>query len=153
MYHAVTPFSDWSDGTPLVRVPEYNMTMAPNIFTGQKSSAAQYRDNVIAYNQGITSGSGQIENTRAASEGAARVATISIKPAIAETQSLTPLRMAQAQSTVLRARTQNLKATADVSQQVQEPVKAEAIRALPWVIGGTVALGLVLLIMYRTGKK
>lgn len=70
-----------------------------------------------------------------------------------DASSLSRLRAAQGDSTFLRARTQNLKTTADVSQQVQKPVQAEAIRALPYLIGGTVALGLLILILNRTRKK
>jgi hypothetical protein len=74
------------------------------------------------------------------------------KAIVGDSISLAGLRSAKGQSTVLRARTENLKTTADVSQQVQQPVKAEAIKALPWVAGGAVSLILLGVILYRTKK-
>jgi len=159
MYHRnqkPNTFSDWSDGTPFLRVQEPSVESRMFALTGSNSGppADTIRANQVQlYNTYLAQSAPQIEIAKINAASRASVASIAAGSAIAETQSLTPLRMAQAGSTTLRARTQNLKTEADVSERLQEPVKAEAIRALPWVIGGSVALGLVIFVLYRTGKK
>jgi len=159
MYHRnrkPNTFSDWVDGTPFLRVKEPSVESRMFALTGSNLGppADTIRANQVAlYNSQLAMAAPQIEVAKINANAATRIAQINTTPLIAETQSLSPLRMAQASSTVLRARTENLKTEADVSEKLQEPVKAEAIRALPWVIGGSVALGLVIFVLYRTKKK
>jgi hypothetical protein len=60
--------------------------------------------------------------------------------------------VASGQSSILKARTANLKATADVSKDLQQPVKAKVIEILPWALGGLAAIGLVMLVLHRRKK-
>jgi hypothetical protein len=159
MYHSINRtrgFSDWSDGTPFVRIQEPSAEQRLFALTGSSSGIVptdvQRANQVSLYNTYLAQNAPAIEVAKINAASNQRVAEIRNMPSIAETQSMTPLRLAQASSTVLKARTQNLKATADVSEKMQEPVKAEAIRALPWIIGGSVALGLVIFVLYKTKK-
>ena len=148
-------FSDWSDGTPFLRVNEPSVESRMFALTGSNSGPPPdtiRANQVKLYNTYLAQSAPQIEVAKINAAARVSVASIGAGASRAETQSLTPLRMAQAGSTTLRARTQNLKTEADVSERLQEPVKAEAIRALPWVIGGSAALLLVIFVLYKTRK-
>lgn len=158
MYHEIVQgFSDWADPYSLPGAPRAaerpstaSLGMLPTIASEQawdkynRSQAAQK-----AWAKNI----GQIESARLTAAPALIKAPAEAEAIRRDAVSLGGLRLAQGQSQVLRARTKNLETTAAVSQQVQEPVKAEVTRALPWVIGGAVVLGLVGIILYRTKKK
>lgn len=122
---------------------------------------AQLRDNNAKSAQDFAA------NQRAINLGmnaaAIEIAKIQAQPALVQSQtnrltqpvdagSLAALRAAESTSTVLRARTQNLKTTADVSQEVQKPIQSEFVRALPWLVGGGVALSLITLILARSRR-
>lgn len=148
-------FSDWADGTPLVKLPP-KPTGPYTDLSGNVRPEWQRYETLKNYNFQLATAAPAIEVARLQTE-AARVTAKELAPAQAaalrmDSASLSNLRAAEGFSNVLRARTKNLKTTAEVSQQVQQPVKAEAIKALPWVIGGAVALGLLGVILYRTKK-
>jgi len=148
----VQGFSDWAD--------PYSLPGSPRVYarpTGDASNPgnaadwnryAQSQSTQAAYKAAFPS----IEVARLMSEAATIKAPAEATSAVMNAGSLGQLRTAQSTATVLNARTKNLKTTSDVSQEVQKPVQATLIGAAPWLIGGGVAIGLIMLILYRTRK-